>query len=240
MSATTIVLPTYDEAENLAAIVPAILAIGPAYRVLVVDDASPDGTGAIADRLALAHAGRVEVLHRARKEGLGRAYLAGFARALATDAARIGQMDADLSHDPASLRALASALDDGADVAVGSRWVAGGGTRSWGAGRRLLSRGGSLYARLVLGLPERDLTSGFKLWRREALARLELAQVRSEGYAFQIELAFRARRAGLRIVERPIVFDERRVGRSKISSGIVREAVLRVPALRLRALRGEG
>lgn len=240
MTATTIVLPTYDEAENLAAIVPEILAIGPQYAVLVVDDASPDGTGAAADRLAAAHPGRVEVLHRPRKQGLGRAYLAGFARALETDAARIGQMDADRSHAPAALPALSAALDDGADVAVGSRWVAGGGTRNWGRARRLLSRGGSLYARLVLGLAERDLTSGFKLWRREALARVGLPHVRSEGYAFQIELAYRARRAGLRIDERPIVFDERRVGRSKISSGIVREAVLRVPALRLRALREEG
>jgi len=230
----TIVLPTFDEAENLPVIVPAILATGPDVSVLVVDDASPDGTGALADRLSAELPGRVAVLHRARKAGLGPALVAGFSRALEAGAAVVGQMDADRSHDPAMLPTLRAALDAGADVAVGSRWVEGGRTRSWGVGRRLLSRGGSLYARLVLGLRGRDLTAGYKLWRRAALLAVDPAKVTTTGYAFQVELAFRAERAGLRIAELPIEFHDRRVGRSKLSSGVVREAVVRLPMLRLR------
>jgi dolichol-phosphate mannosyltransferase len=218
-----IIVPTYNEAENLEPLCNAIFAHSDRCDVLVVDDASPDGTGAIADRLARADP-RVKVLHRQRKEGLGKAYLAGFAIALKEGYALILEMDADFSHDPAYLPQLLATAKD-ADLVLGSRYVQGGGTQHWGMGRRLISRGGSLYARTILGVRIRDLTGGFKCFRRETLLALDLATVQSEGYAFQIELTYRALCLGLRVVEIPIVFADRRVGKSKMSRAILLEAI---------------
>jgi dolichol-phosphate mannosyltransferase len=226
-----VVLPTYNEAGNLERIVRAILARAD-VDVLVVDDNSPDGTGAIADRLA-EELGAVEVLHRKRKEGLGPAYLAGFERALANGADLIVEMDADFSHDPDDLPRLIAAAE-GADLVLGSRYVRGGGVVDWGLLRRALSRGGSLYARLILGVAVRDLTGGFKCFRRQVLEAIAPGDVRAGGYAFQIELTYRAIRAGFRVTEVPIVFRDRAVGRSKMTAGIALEAVWRVPALRMR------
>lgn len=223
-----VVLPTYDERENLPEIVPAILAASPVLDILVVDDSSPDGTGALADQLA-AQDPRVRVLHRAKKEGLGRAYLAGFAEALQRGYGRILEMDADFSHDPERLPAL---LAEPADLVLGSRYVAGGGTVNWGLGRRLLSKGGSLYARTILGLPVRDLTGGFKCFRREVLEAIDLPSVRSGGYAFQIELTYRAFKRGFTVREIPITFVDRRVGKSKMSRRIVAEALWMVWKIR--------
>ena len=223
-----VVLPTYNERENVPQIVPAILASAAEIDVLVVDDSSPDGTGALADELA-ARDRRVRVLHRPRKEGLGRAYLAGFANALAAGYGRILEMDADFSHDPARLPVL---LGTDADVVLGSRYVAGGGTVNWGLGRRMLSKGGSLYARAILGVAVRDLTGGFKCFRRRVLEAVDLGSVRSNGYAFQIELTWRAIRRGFKVVEVPIVFADRRVGKSKMSRGIVAEALWMVWKMR--------
>jgi len=230
-----VVLPTYDERENLPAIVPRILAAAPELDVLVVDDDSPDGTGAVADRLAETDR-RVRVLHRARKEGLGRAYLAGFDVALRAGYGRILEMDADFSHDPARLPALLAASRE-ADLVLGSRYVRGGGTSNWGLGRRLLSQGGSLYARTILGAGVRDLTGGFKCFRREVLERIDPGTVTSAGYAFQIELTWRALRAGFRVVEVPIVFADRRIGQSKMSRSIVLEALWKVWLIRAAAWR---
>ena len=232
MPGPLVVLPTYNEAGNLERLVRAVLQQVPAARVLVVDDNSPDGTGQIADRLA-AELPEVSVLHRPLKEGLGRAYLAGFERALASDADLIVEMDADFSHDPGDLPRLVAAAEH-ADVVLGSRYVKGGGVVDWGLFRRMLSRGGSFYSRVVLGVGVRDLTGGFKCFRREALERIATPEVRANGYAFQIELTYRAIRAGLRVVEVPIVFRERALGRSKMTPGIAFEAVWRVGALRLR------
>ena len=226
-----VVLPTYNERDNLPAIVPAILAASPELDVLVVDDGSPDGTGAQAQALAEREP-RVRVLHRRRKEGLGRAYLAGFDVALRAGYGRILEMDADFSHDPGRLPALLAASRD-ADLVLGSRYVPGGGTRNWGVGRRLLSRGGSLYARLILGIGVRDLTGGFKCFRREVLERIGLETVTTAGYAFQIELTYRALRAGFRVAEVPIVFADRRVGQSKMTKTIVLEALWKVWLIRL-------
>jgi dolichol-phosphate mannosyltransferase len=231
-----LILPTYDEAENIAAIVEASRAAlerAPPgeHRILVVDDRSPDGTGDIADRLAAAH-DDVEVLHRPHREGLGPAYLAGFARALAARADFVLEMDSDFSHDPADLARLLAAAAD-ADLVLGSRYVAGGGVSDWGRVRRAVSRGGSWYARRVLGLDVRDLTGGFKCFRREVLEAIDLPTVRSRGYAFQVELTYRAVRAGFRVVEVPIVFRDRRAGRSKMSWRIAGEAALLVPLLAL-------
>jgi len=223
-----VVLPTYNERENIPQIVPAILAASPALDVLVVDDNSPDGTGTLADELA-AQNPRARVLHRERKEGLGRAYLAGFAQALAAGYGRILEMDADFSHDPARLPVL---LATDADLVLGSRYVPGGNTANWGRGRRLLSRGGSLYARTILGVPIRDLTGGFKCFRRRVLEALDLGSVRSSGYAFQIELTYRAIRRGFKVVEVPITFVDRRVGKSKMSRRIVAEALWMVWKIR--------
>jgi len=225
-----IVLPTYNEHDNLPEIVPRILAAAPMVDVLVVDDSSPDGTGEIADDIARREA-RVEVMHRPHKDGLGPAYLAGFARGLGEGYGRILQMDADGSHDPGALPSLLAASRD-ADLVLGSRYVRGGGTVHWGLGRRLLSRGGSLYARLILGLDVKDLTGGFKCFRREALEALDLGTVTSTGYAFQIELTYRAIRRGFRVVEVPITFVDRRVGKSKMSRAIVFEALWKVWAIR--------
>ena len=225
-----IVLPTYNEYDNLPEIVPRILAAAPMVDVLVVDDSSPDGTGEIADDIARREA-RVEVMHRPHKDGLGPAYLAGFARGLGEGYGRILQMDADGSHDPGALPSLLAASRD-ADLVLGSRYVRGGGTVHWGLGRRLLSRGGSLYARLILGLDVKDLTGGFKCFRREALEALDLGTDTSTGYAFQIELTYRAIRRGFRVVEVPITFVDRRVGKSKMSRAIVFEALWKVWAIR--------
>ncbi len=203
--------------------------------VLVIDDSSPDGTGEIADRLA-AERPWVQALHRPRKEGLGPAYLDGFRRALELRADLIFELDCDFSHDPADIPRLAAAAEE-ADLVIGSRYVPGGGTRNWGLVRRLISRGGSLYAQLLLGVPVRDLTGGFKCYRRGVLETIDLDAIHSKGYAFQIETTYRAIRAGFRVTEVPIVFVDRAVGGSKMSKAIVLEAVWKVPALRLASLR---
>jgi dolichol-phosphate mannosyltransferase len=205
-------------------------------RVLVIDDASPDGTGELADRLAR-ELDYVDVLHRPAKEGLGPAYLAGFARALADGAERILEMDCDFSHDPRDVERLIEATA-GADLVLGSRYIAGGSIRNWGVVRRAISRGGSLYAQVILSSRVRDLTGGFKCYRREVLEAIDLASVHSRGYAFQIETTYRALRAGFRVVEVPITFADREAGGSKMSRSIVLEAIWKVPKLRLSALRG--
>jgi len=229
-----IVLPTYCEADNVAPMTRALRAVLPGdARILVVDDASPDGTGAVADRLA-AEDPHVAVLHRARKEGLGPAYLAGFAHALEHGAGAVVEMDCDFSHDPAVVPALLAALDDGADLALGSRYVGGGRVENWTAWRRAVSRGGCLYAQAVLRAPVRDLTGGFKAFRADALHAIDYRTARAKGYAFQVELTYRALRAGLRVAEVPIVFRERREGESKMSGAIALEAAWRVPAMRLQ------
>jgi dolichol-phosphate mannosyltransferase len=232
---TWVVIPTYNEAENLEplvrAILPALASATGTYRVLIVDDSSPDGTGEIADRLAV-ELDSLEVLHRTEKDGLGRAYAAGFERALAGGAELVIQMDADFSHDPAHLPALIAAAAD-ADLVIGSRYVSGGGVTEWGALRRLLSRGGSWYARTILGVPVRDLTGGFKCFRRDLLERLSLTGFQTAGFGFQVEVTYRAARAGARVSEVPILFRDRRVGASKMSSRIVLEALWRVLELRL-------
>ncbi|MGB8933157.1 MAG: polyprenol monophosphomannose synthase [Anaeromyxobacteraceae bacterium] len=229
-------LPTYNEAENLRPMVAAILASVPHVDVLVVDDDSPDGTGRIADELAKADP-RVKVLHRACREGLGKAYLAAFAWALARDYGLILEMDCDFSHDPKYLPGLLAAAEQ-ADVVLGSRYVPGGGTVNWGLGRKIMSRGGSLYARTILGLSIRDLTGGFKCFRREVLEAIDLATVECSGYAFQIELTYRAVRRGFRVQELPIVFEDRRVGYSKMSRRILLEAVRKVWSIRLSGFGG--
>jgi dolichol-phosphate mannosyltransferase len=232
----TICLPTYNERENLESMLHALAPLS--VNVLVIDDNSPDGTGEIADRLA-AELGFVSVLHRERKEGLGPAYLAGFRRALADGADFILEMDCDFSHNPADVPRLIAACEGGADLALGSRYVPGGGTENWGRLRRLISIGGSWYARMLLGVKIRDLTGGFKCYRRAVLERIDLDAIHSKGYAFQIEGTYRTLRAGFTVVEVPIVFADRTAGHSKMSHAIVREAVTRVPALRLAALKGE-
>jgi dolichol-phosphate mannosyltransferase len=228
---TWLILPTYNEAENIAPFVEAVQAELPAgAQVLIVDDSSPDGTGEIADRLAAEREG-VAVLHRPLREGLGPAYIAGFRKALAGGAELILEMDSDFSHEPAYLPRLLEAAE-GADLVIGSRYVDGGGVGDWGAMRRAISRGGSAYARLVLGVPVNDLTGGFKCFRREVLEAIDLDEVQAKGYAFQVELTYRAVQRGFRVVEVPIVFRDRRVGASKMSRAIVAEAIWRVPLLR--------
>jgi dolichol-phosphate mannosyltransferase len=232
-------VPTYDERENVE---PLVRALGEVLdvsrdRVLVIDDSSPDGTGEVADRLAQEFPW-LDVLHRPRKEGIGRAYLAGFDRALGTGAELVLEMDCDFSHDPADVPRLIATCEEGADVALGSRWVEGGGTENWGLGRRLISRAGSLYARIVLGVSVRDLTGGFKCFRRTVLETIDRDAIAARGYGFQIEGTYRALRAGFRVVEVPITFVDRRVGESKMSGAIVFEAMRQVPVLRWKALRG--
>jgi dolichol-phosphate mannosyltransferase len=231
-----LILPTYNEAENLEpmvrAVLPRLSEDGSTPTVLVVDDSSPDGTGEIADRLA-SELAAVQVMHRSRKEGLGRAYLAGFTAALAGGADLILQMDCDFSHDPADLPRLMAASAS-AEVVLGSRYVPGGGVENWALRRRIQSRGGCTYARLILGLPTRDLTGGFKCWKRAALQALDLDGVDAHGYAFQIEMTYRAIQAGMTVSEVPIVFRERREGQSKMSTWITLEAIWKVPLLRLR------
>jgi dolichol-phosphate mannosyltransferase len=233
----TVCLPTYNERENLEAMVTALLArLGDDDRVLVIDDGSPDGTGEIADRLACDHV-RVAVLHRTAKEGLGPAYLAGFRRALADGAELVLEMDCDFSHDPNDVPRLIAAATD-ADLVLGSRYVKGGRIENWGTGRRFVSRAGSLYAQVLLASRVRDLTGGFKCYRRQVLERIDLDAVSSRGYAFQIETTYRALRAGFRVVEVPITFSDREAGASKMSRSIVLEAIWRVPHLGLQAVTG--
>ncbi len=237
LDAAWVVLPTFNEADNLPGIAAAILDALPGASLLVVDDGSPDGTGRLADDLAAADP-RVRVLHRLAKQGLGRAYLDGFRKALEGGAAIVVQMDADWSHDPADLPSLVRPiLDDAADLVIGSRYTRGGGVVDWGIGRRLISRGGSLFAKLVLGLAPNDLTGGFKAWRATTLAAIPFTGVHAGGYVFQIEMTFRASRAGARVREVPIVFRDRRVGQSKMSRRIIGEALLVVVQLRADELR---
>ena len=220
------VVPTYDEADNLAWLVGRILASVPHADVLVVDDSSPDGTGAIADRMA-AQEPRIQVLHRPTKEGLGKAYLAGFRWALARDYDVIGEIDADGSHQPEQLPSLLAALED-ADLVIGSRWVAGGSVTNWAFTRELLSRGGNLYTRLLLGIHVRDATAGYRLFRRTTLEKIDLDDVSSYGYVFQADLAFRTLRAGLKVVEVPIEFVERVRGDSKMTRDVATESLRRI------------
>ena len=226
----TVCLPTYNERENLEKMVRALGRHG--VDVLVVDDRSPDGTGEIADRLA-AELDYVSVLHRETKEGIGRAYIAAFEHLLRGDSELILEMDCDFSHRPEDVPRLIAACEAGADLALGSRYVPGGGTRNWGLLRRVISWGGSFYARVILGLPIRDLTGGFKCFRRTVLETLDLDAIHSKGYAFQIETTYRAVRRGFEVVEVPIVFADRTEGTSKMSRTIFLEAVVKVPLLRL-------
>jgi dolichol-phosphate mannosyltransferase len=227
-----VITPTYNEADNLESFVRAVFDVHATAHVLVVDDASPDGTGKIADRLA-GEGGRVKVLHRGGKLGIGSAYLDGFRLGLREGYDLLVQMDTDLSHDPRHLPAMLRAIDEGADVVLGSRNIAGGGVEGWGLGRHVLSKGGSLYSRTILGVKVRDMTAGYKVWRRETLEAIDLASIESEGYSFQIEMNWRALKAGKRITEVPIVFVDRRAGKSKMSRAIFLEAIAMVWKLRL-------
>lgn len=233
-----IVTPTYNERDNLEPFLEGVFASLPEAHVLVVDDNSPDGTGDLADRLAVAD-GRVKVMHRPGKQGLGSAYLDAFQQALKEGYEIIFEMDTDLSHDPGYLPEFVAAIERGADVVIGSRNIPGGGVEGWGLGRHVISKGGSLYSRTILGLPVRDLTSGFKAFRREVLQAIDLRTVKSEGYSFQIELTYRALRKDFRVDEVPIVFVDRRAGQSKMSRAIFAEAVFMVWKLRMDALRGK-
>ncbi|HUG65114.1 MAG TPA: polyprenol monophosphomannose synthase [Gaiellaceae bacterium] len=239
MPRAVLCLPTYNERENLEALIAALAEALDTTRdrVLVIDDGSPDGTGEIADRLA-AELSWVSVLHRQAKEGIGPAYVAGFRRALADGAELVLEMDCDFSHDPADVPRLIAAAED-ADLVLGSRYTPGGGTANWGLARRIVSRGGCLYAQILLGLRVRDLTGGFKCFRREAIEAIDLDALSAHGYAFQIEATYRVKRAGLRITEIPITFVERRAGASKMTGAIVAEAMWRVPLLRVRGLTGK-
>jgi dolichol-phosphate mannosyltransferase len=234
---TLIFTPTYNERANLEAFVAAVRAVAPELDILVVDDASPDGTGELADAIARRDP-KLSVMHRGGKLGLGSAYLQAFERGLAQGYERFFEMDADLSHDPKYLPDFVRALDQGADVVIGSRNIPGGSVEGWGAGRHLLSKGGSLYSRSILGVPVRDLTSGYKAFSRRALEAIGLDHVRSNGYSFQIELTYRALRRGMKVVEVPIVFVDRRAGQSKMSRRIFAEAVTEVFRLRYDALSG--
>ncbi len=235
-----VVLPTYNERENVESISAAILEALPGATLLIVDDSSPDGTGDIADQLAAANP-RIRVHHRPGKQGLGRAYLDGFVVALAGGAGIVIQMDADWSHDPQALPGLvAPVLGDRADLVIGSRYTKGGGVVDWGIARRVISRGGSTFARLVLGLGPHDLTGGFKAWRATTLGAVPFDGVRAGGYVFQIEMTYRASRFGARVVEVPITFRDRRLGQSKMSRRIIVEALFVVITLRWDELRGRG
>ncbi len=237
MPRTLIITPTYNEAENLPRFVDAVRAALPHADLLVVDDGSPDGTGRIADEIAANDSG-VHVTHRPGKLGLGTAYVGGFQKGLAEGYDRFFEMDADLSHDASHLPAFVAALDEGHDVVIGSRNIPGGGVEGWGLGRNFISKGGSLYARTILGLPVRDLTSGYKAFSRRALEAIDLGSVHSNGYSFQIEMTYRAARKGMRVKEVPIVFVDRTAGHSKMSRKIFLEAVSMVWKLRVEALRG--
>ncbi len=232
MSRTLIIIPTYNERDNLTPLFTQIHAALPAADILIVDDNSPDGTGELADSLAAKHPS-IKVLHREGKLGLGTAYIAGFRHAITSGYDYVFEMDADFSHDPCYLPSLLGAAVEGADVVIGSRRVPGGGTENWGLGRQLISAGGSLYARTILGLPVQDLTSGFKCFRRSVLEAIDLESVRSNGYSFQIEMTYRAIKGGFRVVEVPIVFVDRRAGQSKMSRSIFLEAMGMVWRMRL-------
>jgi len=227
-----VIIPTYNERDNVAAITAAAIAADPRLDVLIADDNSPDGTGQIADELA-AKEPRIQVLHRAKKEGLGRAYLHAFAWGLERGYEYLVEMDADFSHDPKYLTPMLNEAEAGSDLVIGSRYVDGGGTVNWGPGRKLLSRGGSLYARTILGVKLRDLTAGFVCFRRAVLQAIDLNAVKSSGYAFQIELKYRTLKAGFRVKEIPIVFEDRRVGQSKMSRKIFVEGLTMVWKLKL-------
>ena len=227
----TVVVPTFNERENLQALIPRILELGSNFSIVVVDDNSPDGTGHVADTFALQHPGRVQVIHRTSKQGIGRAYVAGFEHALSGNAELIAQMDADLSHDPNDLGRMVASVGD-ADLVLGSRYVPTGTTLGWPAHRRLISRFGGIYARLVLGVPIADLTGGFKIYRRRTLENLGLDLIHSDGYVFQIETTYRALRRGNKVVEMPITFSDRVAGKSKLSRFIVLEAIVVVWRLR--------
>ena len=231
MNEALIIIPTYNERENLKSLCDQVLTALPSADLLIVDDNSPDGTGQLADQMA-AENPRINVLHRSGKLGLGTAYIAGFHYALSKGYQFVFEMDADFSHDPVYLPALLGAAKDGAGVVIGSRRVPGGGTENWGLGRQLISAGGSLYARTILGLDVRDLTSGFKCFRREVLAAIDLDAVRSNGYSLQIEMTYRAVRKGFSVAEVPIIFIDRRAGQSKMSSKIFAEAMGMVWRLR--------
>ncbi len=233
-----IITPTYNERENLPSFLAGVFAVLPEAAVLVVDDNSPDGTGALADEAA-ARDPRVQVLHRPGKMGLGSAYLEGFRWALDRDFDVVFEMDTDHSHDPKYLPDFLRAIDAGADVVIGSRNIPGGGVEGWGPGRHVISKGGSVYSRTILGLSVRDLTSGYKAFTREALDRIDITAVRSNGYSFQIELTYRAILRGMKVTEVPILFVDRRAGASKMSRKIFAEAILMVWKLRLDALRGQ-
>jgi dolichol-phosphate mannosyltransferase len=236
---TLVVIPTYNESENLGSLVEAVLAVTPQeVDFLVVDDNSPDGTGELADGIAGQNP-RVHVLHRAGKMGLGTAYVSGFRWGLERDYSALVEMDADFSHNPKYLPEMLKKLKD-ADVAIGSRYVAGGGTVNWSLGRKILSRGGSMYARAILSAPIRDFTGGFNGWKRHVLEAVDLGSLRSDGYSFQIELKYRAFVRGFRIVEFPIIFEDRKVGKSKMSKKIVFEALGRVWSFRWRGFKREG
>jgi len=232
-----VVIPTYNERENIASLVEAILALNDRYAILVVDDSSPDGTGAIVGELATRMPGRIELLTRARKQGIGRAYVAGFARALKSEAPLIAQMDADHSHQPSDLAQLVEAADS-AQLVLASRYIEGGATRGWPWHRRLISRAGGLYAGLILGVPIRDLTGGFKVWHRETLGGIELDSIHSDGYCFQIETTYRALRKGFTVEQVPITFTDRVAGKSKLSRRVVIEAAIMVWRLRFRQVLG--
>lgn len=231
-----IVVPTYNEAENINSLVEAILASTPSsIDILIVDDGSPDGTGALADVLGVRHAPRVHVLHREKKMGLGTAYVNGFRWGLGhAEYSAFIEMDADFSHNPSYLKTMLDTLET-SDIAIGSRYVPGGGTVNWGIGRKILSRGGSFYSRLILGAPIRDFTGGFNGWRRAVLDAVDLGSLRSDGYSFQIELKYRAFLRGFRIKEFPIIFEDRKVGKSKMNRRIVFEALARVWGFRLNS-----
>ncbi len=231
-----IVVPTYNESGNVRAIAERLLAALPRADVLFVDDNSPDGTGALLDEMAVANP-RVHVMHRAGKLGLGTAYVEGFGWGLARGYEYLFEMDADGSHDPKYLPQMLALAEDGADAAIGSRYVPGGGTENWGVGRQIISKGGGLYARTILGIDIRDVTAGFICWRRGALEAIDLPTITSNGYSFQIEMKYRAINRGMKLVETPIVFVDRRVGQSKMSRAIFLEALLKVWALRLHRSR---
>jgi glycosyltransferase involved in cell wall biosynthesis len=236
-SQISVVIPTYNERESLPSLIPDILALGSNYRIIVVDDNSPDGTGAIADALAAQYPGRIDVVHRPRKEGIGPAYVAGFQAALAQSPDYVATMDADHSHSPADLARMARRAAD-ADLVLGSRYVSGGRTRGWPWYRQAISRLGGLYARLVLGVPIADLTGGFKVYQRDALASLDLCEIESDGYVFQIETTYRLLQTGRHVVEEPITFTDRYAGKSKLSRRIVLEATFMVWRLRWERFRG--
>ena len=229
---TLVIIPTYNERDNVGPITKAVLEADPRVDILVVDDSSPDGTGELADELSKAEP-RIRVLHREKKEGLGRAYLHAFRWGLAEGYQYLIEMDADFSHDPKYLPKLLDEAEAGTDLVLGSRYVAGGGTVNWGPGRKVISRGGSLYARSILGVRVRDLTGGFKCFNRRVLEAIDLGAVKSSGYAFQIELTYRSLKAGFKVKEIPIVFEDRRVGQSKMSRKIFVEALTMVWKLRL-------